>query len=552
MGLIANAFNLAPPRQPSMSVASSSFSQPEGRYEQFARQGYAGNEIVYAAIELLATSAAEPRVVGKRWRRAHPTVRDAVRNAGLGNASYRKALGTRLKGAELAVIRDAESNYRAQLNARGIPHQYQTASLVRNGFIEQVVDHPLVTLLNNPNPFMSRFQFYATLIMDRYLAGNAYFLKVRGPMGNVEELWRLRPDRVRVIPDKTKYISGYTYTVDNVTVTYPASDVVHWKTRNPFSDYYGQPPLTAFMERISIDNYMRRFLSVFYERGGSGPGAILTVKGHLSDTMKGEVRERLRRLIGGPTGHTETLILDNTESTYQQMGLARGLTDALPKEINAVNESRIGLAFGIPGSILGLLIGYESSSYANKKADWQVLWDVTLTPLFSDLDDVLNLTMVPEFSGIDEVCFDLSSIRALQEDVDAIHKRARDNYLANIWSQQEARGITGVEPEPADDELFFLPGGAASVEYSDLGVPPEPPAPPEPPQIASALNVAMVQIASPKVGRRPLVEDDRARATWEQAATLRLQNPRMTQGQVAARLGISDRTYRRYQETFGR
>jgi HK97 family phage portal protein len=554
MGFIASTFNLAPSKPPNMggTQPTTSLTQSDGSYAQFARQGYAGNEIVYAAIELLATSAAEPRIIGKRWRRAHPMVQAAMRNAGLENASYRKALGTALKGTELAVIREAEFNYRADLNARGIPLQYQQASLVRNGFIEQITDHPLIRLLNNPNPFMSRFQFYATLIMDRYLAGNSYVLKVRGPLGNVEELWRLRPDRVRVIPDKARFIAGYTYTVDNVSVTYPAEDVIHWKTRNPFSDYYGQPPLAAFMERISIDNYMRRFLSVFFERGGSGPGAILTTKGPLTDDQKGEIRDRLRRLIGVPHAFTETLILDNTESTYQRMGLDRGLTDALPKDINAVNESRLALAFGIPGSILGLLIGYESSSYANKRADWQVLWDVTLTPLFSDLDDVLNLSMVPEFSGVDEVCFDLSTIRALQEDVDAIHKRARDNYVANIWSQQEARAITGVEPEPQDQELFYLPAGAATAEYGDLGVPPEPPTPPEPPQVAAALSTAMVAIVTPKVGRRPLIEDESARATWEQAQSLRAKNPRMTQDQIAARIGVTARTLRNYRDAFGR
>lgn len=555
MGIFASALNLAPTRPPAIGVGVSgtAVTSTDERYDTIARQGYQGNEIVFAAIELLATSAAEPRVIGKRWRRAHPMVREAVRNAGLENSSYQKSLGSRLKFAELDCIREAEANYRSQLHARGVPFQYQMSSLVRNGFIEQITDHPLVRLLNNPNPFMSRFQFYATLIMDRYLAGNAYFLKVRGPLGDVVELWRLRPDRVRVIPDKANFIGGYTYTVDNVTITYPAADVVHWKTRHPFSDYYGQPPLMAYMGRIGIDAYMRSFLSTFYQSGGTGPGAVLTLKGRLGDTQREEIRQRLKRMIGIPNAHTETLILDNTESSYQRLGLDRGLTDALPNDINKLSESRIGLAFGIPGSILGLLIGYESSSYANKKADWQVLWDVTLTPLFSDLDDVLNLAMVPEFSGVDEVCFDLSTIRALQEDVDAVHKRARDNYLANIWSQQEARAITGVEPEPQDDEIFYVPGGSATLEYSDLGVPPEPPAPPSPPepaQVASALSVAMVQM--PKRGRRPLIEDEGARALWEEGEALRRKNPRMTQVHIATRLGISDRTYRRYAETFGR
>jgi hypothetical protein len=70
------------------------------------------------------------------------------------------------------------------------------------------------------------------------------------------------------------------------------------------------------------------------------------------------------------------------------------------------------MVLGIPGTILGLLIGYENMSLAGKKADWQVLWDVTMTPLLSDLDDVMNLSLVPEFSGIDEVLFDRAERQA--------------------------------------------------------------------------------------------------------------------------------------------
>ena len=38
-------------------------------------------------------------------------------------------------------------------------------------------DHPLVQLLNHPNPYMSRGQLWSTVVMDRYLAGNAFLLK---------------------------------------------------------------------------------------------------------------------------------------------------------------------------------------------------------------------------------------------------------------------------------------------------------------------------------------------------------------------------------------
>lgn len=446
MGLIADSvrgfFTARVP--PSLATGSRGWQGGTGsgpqNYLQFARRGYAGNEIVFSSIELLATSAAEPHIIGRRWRRESPTIR---------------AETTRLqaKGHSLAQVNDL---------------------LVSNGFIERLPSHPLVRLLNAPNPFMSRGQFWSTIVMDRYLGGNAYGLKARNSLGDfTQELWRLRPDRVKIIPDE-KTFCKYEYTIPGQQpVVFEYTDVMHFKTRNPLDDYYGMPPMMAISGRIDIDRYMAGFLKTFFEQGGTGPGSILTVKAKVSEENKEKIRERFRRQFGGSSGWHEMMILDGTESSYQQLGLNRGLRDALPKELDQMSEARIAMVFGIPGSILGLLIGYESSSYANKRQDWQVLWDVTMTPLLSDLDDVLNLSLIPEFGGIDEVLFDLSDIKALQEDVDKIHDRARKNLQVGGWSLEEFRDVTGMDPHPTEG-LFFIPANVMPLKAGALDSPPQP------------------------------------------------------------------------------
>jgi HK97 family phage portal protein len=304
-------------------------------------------------------------------------------------------------------------------------------------------------VLNNPNPLSSRSQFWGTIEMDKKLGGNAYALASRvqaGPLrGAVTELWRLRPDRVKVIPAKDG-IAGYEYNTGQDKIVYPVEDVLHFRERNPLDDYYGMPPLMAVMGRLSIDDYMRQFLRTFFEQGGAGPGAVLSVKQKVSQELKDEIRDRFKKQFGRGGWH-ELLVLDQNEASYTQMGLNRGLRDAIPKELDAVNEARISMAFRIPGSILGLLIGYESSSYANKRQDWQVFWDLTMTPELGDLDDVINLKLVPQFGGIDEVCFDLSDIKALQEDVDKVQERHRKNVAAGIEFWEESREAMGLDPE---------------------------------------------------------------------------------------------------------
>jgi len=441
MGLIADTLRIAN-RAPIMSRYSQGgwAPAPQTSYLGFAR-AYASNEIVFAAIELLASSAAEPHISGRRWRR------------------------------NKAMIRNLYAEYRAKGLTR------PNARLIQNGFVEELDGHPLVRLLNAPNPFMSRGQMWGTVVMDRCLAGNSYLYKARaenGPLkGNVAELWRLRPDRVRVVPDPVNFISGYEYNTGAEKVIYPAADIIHFKTRNPLNDYYGMPPLMAISGRVDIDGYMKSFLKTFFERGGTGPGSILSVKQRMSQEQKDEIRKRFGREFGGPSGFHEMMVLDQAESSYQQMGLNRGLRDALPKELNAMQESRIAMAFGIPGSILGLLIGYESSSYANKRQDWQVLWDITMAPLLSDLDDVLNLSLIPDFGQIDEVYFDLDDIKALQEDVDKIQERERKNFQTGGISLEEFRDAIGRDPAVSEGK-FYVPSNVQPVEFDELCAEPEP------------------------------------------------------------------------------
>ena len=512
---------------PSLGGQSSWSTGLDPTYEQCAR-AFMSNEIVGTAIRLLATSAAEPAIEGRRWRRERPNY-----------AMARKLAARRHAGPVQALRRD---------------------NLVRNGFYEDLPNHPLVKLLNRPNPYMdTRAEMMQLLVMDRYIGGNAYVFKARSELGNVAELWRLRPDRVRVITNDAGHPVGYQYTVGNTKTFMPFDDVIHWKELHPLSDYVGLSPMSSIMPRIQADSAMREMLGQFYQGGGTGPGAILTVNGRLPEEAKAEIRSGLRRLINHPGSFRETLLLEQGTSSYQRLGLERGLTDAVPKDVNAVMESRIAMPFGIPASILSLLVGMESSSYANKDADWQVFWDLTMTPLMTSFDDGFTASLCPEFGGIDEVQFDLGDIRALQEDIDGLHKRARDNFAAGLMRLDEGRGAIGLDPNEGKP-LFFVATTGVLTPLERLGEEPEPPAPPPAPPsepepepaeaIAAHFRAAFAQIEAPRVGRPKLLADPGARATYDKALALRAKHPAWSWLEVADSLGISERQLRRYRGQF--
>lgn len=472
-----------------------------------AARAYSGNELIFRAIELRADSAAEPQIKARR------TVPER----------QRRQLRVALK----------------QAGASDLIADYYTSA---KALSEVVTDHPAVQLLSNPNPFMSRFDFWATVNMHRDLAGNAYAWKRRDLAGDPRQLWLLRPDRVKVRPGG-EFIDGYRYSIGGDYVDLPAADVIQFKTRHPYNEYYGMPPLMPLSGRVSIDNYMEEFVLAAFTNGGN-PGAVLSVKNKLSAAAKEELREHFH-MFSGPGGWFELMVLEEADATYTPMTMQLGQRGLVIPELNNIDEARIFMAFGIPLSIAGAVLGQEGAAYANKKQDWQVLWDLTFRAIYMDHQETLNLSLKPDYPDIDELFWDLSTVQALQEDEDKKHARARANYDSEIWSMEEARVVTGMQPVPAPGDHFKLGIRETIIEAPLPGGAEEPPAvaPPAP---------APAALAAPRRGGRPRLEEDRAaRELYLKGEQLRRANRSMTIAQAAARIGVSEPTYKRWRQRFG-
>jgi hypothetical protein len=100
----------------------------------------------------------------------------------------------------------------------GVPWQlFQTQS---DGTQKELTDHPLLKLIDRPNPFQGRFELIENLTAYLYLSGNAYVEAVSPSAGNRSakpptELYVLRPDRMSILPDPTHFIRSYVLGTNN-------------------------------------------------------------------------------------------------------------------------------------------------------------------------------------------------------------------------------------------------------------------------------------------------------------------------------------------------
>ncbi|HEX4609850.1 MAG TPA: phage portal protein, partial [Urbifossiella sp.] len=123
------------------------------------------------------------------------------------------------------------------------------------GKLEKLETHPLLDLIDNPNPAQSGKEFTRHLVSYHRLSGNAYvFGNGIDPAGKPKpptELQVLNPGKIKIEPGAL-FPLRYEYKPNqNTTTVFPVeqvsgrSAVMHLKTFNPLNPWYGMSPIEA-------------------------------------------------------------------------------------------------------------------------------------------------------------------------------------------------------------------------------------------------------------------------------------------------------------------
>ena len=110
--------------------------------------------------------------------------------------------------------------------------------------------HPVQRLLDHANPWYSRGDLWRATETYLNLWGSVFWALERDGTGRWE-LWPIRPDRVRIVADRQKYIKGYVYFGLTGPVAYTADEMVWVRYFNPLEEYAGLSPMGPL--RLSVD-----------------------------------------------------------------------------------------------------------------------------------------------------------------------------------------------------------------------------------------------------------------------------------------------------------
>lgn len=315
----------------------------------------------------------------------------------------------------------------------------------------ELEQHPLLATLQAPNPMQTGTSLREELVSYLMLAGNAYCECVL--LGeHPQELYVLRPDRMRLLPGKSGWPQAYDYAVDGRKVRYPVPEtgfapILHLKAFHPLDDHYGQAPVAAARHAIDVHNAASAWNKALLDNSARPSGALVYQArdgGNMSDEQFERLKEELEQGFQGVRNAGRPLLLEGGLD-WKAMGLSPKDMDFLETRNAAARD--IALAFGVPPMLLGIP---GDNTYANYAEANRVFWRQTVLPLAEHIVGSLGTWLGTAYGRHLRLGLDKDAIAALSEDRQALWSRIGK---ADFLTANEKRAALGYGALPGGDAV---------------------------------------------------------------------------------------------------
>lgn len=339
--------------------------------------------------------------------------------------------------------------------------------------LERDFEHELPNLILNPNPYHIWEDYCMAGAFSWWTDGNWYFQRVRDNSGAIQELWYLPhfmveprwpgdggSPAVPVEKDTDRFLSHYQYSVPNKQpVLIPASDVVHLKRGvNLGNPRKGVGAFEPLITEIYGDKKAAHFSATVLKNMGivvpllAPKDPSVTVDEPTAQRIK---EKWMQQTTGDNSGvpMVNAIALEATKFAFSPQELDL-------KELRLVPESRVAAVTRYPASYLQFLVGLQNgTSYASYREAREQAYESVIAPIQNGIARRITQQLLPEFEKTKgaQFYFDTSNVRVLQEDQDALMKRAATGYLGEVLTRGDARRMLKLDTTPEDDVYRTAP-----------------------------------------------------------------------------------------------
>jgi HK97 family phage portal protein len=337
----------------------------------------------------------------------------------------------------------------ADKRLRALPHL--AARTKDASAIEQVTDHPLLSLLRQPTApsnVLGAFDLWELTTLYQEVHGSAYwYLDLDPLLGIPRAVWLLPAQNVtpRREPDSPSVVDYYLYRTGSREERFDPTEVIHFRYPDPRDPYTGGlSPLRACFEQVATSSDYAAFKKAKFENHAV-PDALVspdTVLGEEErDRLETQWNQRFRRGGAGRVVVAESGL--RVQLLQHSMGDLAALAD-----MHATKED-IANAFHCPIAYLT-----SQTNLANLLASQAQHMQLAIAPRLERRDEKLNSQLVPLYDPTGRLF--LASEDPKPVDAAAMIQQKELDLKYGVVSINEVRSERGLPPVPWG-EVPWLP-----------------------------------------------------------------------------------------------
>jgi len=303
--------------------------------------------------------------------------------------------------------------------------------------------------INKPNPEATRLEFFEQVISSLNIHGNAFILTVRDDMDEVQELYCVHPDDIRIerpVPGEP-ILYKMRDSVGAYSRILTSKEMLHIPMFRLPGSLYGLGPIAA--ARLTIGAAMAAdTYAAAYFGNAANPGGVIEVPNELTEEQAGDIGRDWNITHTGPYRAGKIGILSGG-ATFRPLTL--NAADAQLLEARRFNVEDIARLFRVPISLLGHPVA-GAMSFASVEAQNLSFVQHSLRPLLERLEQALS-QLLPEPEGFIKFNLDALLRGTTLERFDAYTKGLREGFL----SLNDVRAVEDLAPLGEAGDQYRVP-----------------------------------------------------------------------------------------------
>lgn len=304
-----------------------------------------------------------------------------------------------------------------------------------------VEDHWLIELLEAPNRYQTRVEFFETFMLNLALHGNAY-CQVDKFAGQVRSLLPLMTAQMqtKLLTDGS-VVHYYFYHGD--VQAFASDSILHVKLFG--NGIIGKSPLAFARNALGIGQAAEQSVSNIYTNGGKRSG-VLSIDKLLTPEQRTAIRQNFGTLTTG----------DDTRLLVLEAGMTFDGISMSPQDIELLASRRFQIEeicrfFGVPS----VLINDTSGSTTWGSGIQQIVdgfYRLSLRPYLERIEASLERYLLGDEEEQIEIEFDFDSL--LRSDITTRFNAYRTGIAGSILTPNEARAMEGLQSLDGGDSLL--------------------------------------------------------------------------------------------------